>query len=83
MADHVWAATISHPHGLNLYVHKTEEGLDAKIRSYIKEWWDDRADREAPAEFPQSWDFLDLRDAYFEGHNDELLEYFGQTEVRP
>jgi len=35
----VYVATISHRHGDNVYVSRTEEGLNKQVANFCREWW--------------------------------------------
>lgn len=66
---------ISHPHGENVSVHRTEGGALAALLDYVMEWWHDVMDGEPP---PKDW--KDAIDIYFErmadnglGHSESYL----------
>lgn len=49
----VWVGRISHRHGTDFYVAKTEEGLFRQLAKYCREWWvDTEIDAEPPNDDP-------------------------------
>jgi len=42
----VFTASISHRHGTNFYVARTQKGLDKKVADYCREWWAEQVGEE-------------------------------------
>lgn len=70
----VWLLCISHRHGVNKYVHKTEAGAYAELAEFAAQWWSERhPDRPIPVKES------DIVSTYFDGHDDEYFEIESMT----
>lgn len=80
----VYTAQISHKHGHNDYVAKTEDGLYKKLAQYCREWWKEAFPEESEDPSCQGKELTDkeIVDAYFEAMGDfgEYLD-LGETEL--
>lgn len=71
----VWAATIEHKGGTNLYLESSKSALDSTIFAFVCYWWD--TEFETP--IPENKD--DAIAEYFERIDCEFLTRFEEQEV--
>lgn len=72
----LYAATISHKHGLNFYASHSESDLISQLADYCREYWDEiRGDEEVPDDFDKIND-NEIVNTYFEFHQSECLDRF-------
>ena len=76
---HVYAATVEHKHGTDLYVCHSLACLHAEIADYCRNWWEDELPDE-PTPGPDESD-IEIIDAYFDHVEGEYVNMFGVTEV--
>jgi hypothetical protein len=69
----VWTCLITHKHGDDMTVHASQEQAQATAAEFARQFWQDRADKEA-TEDPDALSNEDCIDAYFNGHTSEFLQ---------
>jgi len=71
MIRQVHVLVYEHRHGMDLSAHASHEAAFAALAEIAREWWQERADREAPADCSTLSD-EEVVEAYFEGHENEF-----------
>ena len=76
----IHTALISHRHGTDFYVSRTEDGIYSKVADYCRQYWselnnsghtEEDADETAP---PKDWSDKEIVAHYFEEHGTEGVD---------
>jgi len=71
--ERVWVAIITHRHGNDVLVARSEAGINGKVYDFVSDWWDDEV--EDPENNPLPEDHAEAVSRYFgEIATDETLD---------